>query len=385
LNKDDLKRFMVSDAILYDKSSEPIKTIVVYSGAIEKAKTSLDCGSIKYEVQPFYLAKLDGDASYAGLRGKIAAGEKLTKQDIMSIVFLPLEKQGTVHSQYPAQSKSCSFARFCKSCRRQNASKTHFACIFVTIHSEAVNCNERIPMEYPEQHKSRIAFLFVREKKDGTVRQSHLTIIILVAVAVAAILVLAALVLLVVYLSKTVSIGGADVEEDNRDTIIANLQAQITNLKNEIDNLDGINKGLGNENTRLKLLEEIREEELVESRRPTGFPMGSSGRTTLEEHEEDILTMYFNSDEGNTVISVGAGVVEAVVTDSEFGTRIIIDHQNGYKSVYTNNGQALVRVGDELGRRYILFLIGADNKTLVFQIYEGEEQIDPMDIMEIAG
>jgi hypothetical protein len=38
-----------------------------------------------------------------------------------------------------------------------------------------------------------------------------------------------------------------------------------------------------------------------------------------------------------------------------------------------------------LGRRYILFLIGADNKTLVFQIYEGEEQIDPMDIMEIAG
>jgi hypothetical protein len=92
LKKDDLGRFMVSDAILYNKTGEPVKTVVVYSGDIEKAKTSLDCGSIKYEVDAFYLAGLDGDARYDELSKKIEAGEKLAKQDLMSIVFLPLMK-----------------------------------------------------------------------------------------------------------------------------------------------------------------------------------------------------------------------------------------------------------------------------------------------------
>jgi hypothetical protein len=92
LKKDDLSRFMVSDAVLYNKSGMPVKTVVVYSGGIENAKTSLDCGSIKYEVDAFYLAGLDGDAKYEELRKKIEAGEKLAKQDLMSIVFLPLMK-----------------------------------------------------------------------------------------------------------------------------------------------------------------------------------------------------------------------------------------------------------------------------------------------------
>jgi molybdopterin converting factor small subunit len=92
LKKDDLKRFLVSDAIFYYKNGRPINTIVVYSGDIEKAKASLDCGSIQYEVEPFYLVKLDGDVRYDELRKKVAVGEKLTKQDLMSIVFLPLMK-----------------------------------------------------------------------------------------------------------------------------------------------------------------------------------------------------------------------------------------------------------------------------------------------------
>jgi hypothetical protein len=118
---------------------------------------------------------------------------------------------------------------------------------------------------------------------------------------------------------------------------------------------------------------------------PTGFPLGSSGRTSIETHEEDILTMYFNADEGNTIISVGSGVVEKIEEDEQYGVRLTIDHKNGYKSIYMNNGQPLVRVGDELGRRYILFMIGANNKALGFQIFDGEEQIDPMDIMDISG
>jgi hypothetical protein len=56
LNENDLKRFMVSDAILCYKKGRPVKTVIVYTGNIEKAKTALDFDSIRYNVDAFYLS-----------------------------------------------------------------------------------------------------------------------------------------------------------------------------------------------------------------------------------------------------------------------------------------------------------------------------------------
>jgi hypothetical protein len=90
--KEDLKRFMVSDAMLYHKEGKPVRTIVVYSADITQTETVLEAGSIRYEVEAFYMAKLDGDKAYDELKGKVKAGTPLSKQDLMSIVFLPLMK-----------------------------------------------------------------------------------------------------------------------------------------------------------------------------------------------------------------------------------------------------------------------------------------------------
>jgi hypothetical protein len=38
------------------------------------------------------MSSLDGDKIYADIKTKVAAGEPLTKQDLMSIVFLPMMK-----------------------------------------------------------------------------------------------------------------------------------------------------------------------------------------------------------------------------------------------------------------------------------------------------
>jgi septal ring factor EnvC (AmiA/AmiB activator) len=236
-------------------------------------------------------------------------------------------------------------------------------------------------MEYPEQRKGRVALLVVRELKDGTVRQSKIRIFYLV---VATLAVFVALIFLLVIVILT-NLGNTKEVVDERDGIIEDLNAAIAQLQIENSELSNKVSILSDAVATNAALEEIRAEELEESQRPTGFPLGSTGRTTIEENEEDRLTMIFNADEGNTVISVGAGKVEAIETDADYGSRIIIDHQNGYKSVYMNNGQPLVRVGDELGRRYILFLIGANNKSLRFQIFENEQQVDPMEIMEISG
>jgi hypothetical protein len=91
-NKDDLARFMVSDAMLYFKERKPIRTLVVYSSEIENTETALNAGSIRYGVEAFYMVRLDGDKEYERLRAKVEKREPLTKQDLMSVVFLPMMK-----------------------------------------------------------------------------------------------------------------------------------------------------------------------------------------------------------------------------------------------------------------------------------------------------
>ncbi|MDR1687622.1 MAG: DUF4423 domain-containing protein [Clostridiales bacterium] len=91
-NLKDLYRFMLSDAMLLYQEGKPIKTIVVYSSDIEETITAIDAGALQYGVEAFYMAKLNGDKAYAEIKAKIDAGENLTKQDLMSIVLLPMMK-----------------------------------------------------------------------------------------------------------------------------------------------------------------------------------------------------------------------------------------------------------------------------------------------------
>lgn len=91
---DDLARFMVSDAMLYLKERKRVKTIVVYTADIEYTITTLDAGAIKYSVDTFYMSILDGDKTYEAIRAKVAGRETLNKQDLMSIVFIPMMKSG---------------------------------------------------------------------------------------------------------------------------------------------------------------------------------------------------------------------------------------------------------------------------------------------------
>ena len=89
-DKKDLSRFMVSDAILHFNTGKQVRTIIVYSAEIKGTITTLDAGAIQYSVETFYMSALDGDKTYADMKAKIESGMPLTKQDLMSIVFLPM-------------------------------------------------------------------------------------------------------------------------------------------------------------------------------------------------------------------------------------------------------------------------------------------------------
>lgn len=119
------------------------------------------------------------------------------------------------------------------------------------------------------------------------------------------------------------------------------------------------------------------------ARMPVGFPMTSSASVEQADSEEPMVKLTAASD-GN-IMAAGAGVVSSITSDSAYLHCVRLDHGNGYISVYRNDGEVLVREGDEVVRSSILFVIGEDNTELGYQIiYEGE-YVDPMELINIDG
>lgn len=90
--RQDITRFLYYDTSLYCRDGRKIDTVVIYSSEITNAETSIDGGSIQYNIKAYYMYRLDGDEAYKYLYEKIKNGENLTNEDIMKLTFIPLMK-----------------------------------------------------------------------------------------------------------------------------------------------------------------------------------------------------------------------------------------------------------------------------------------------------
>ena len=129
--------------------------------------------------------------------------------------------------------------------------------------------------------------------------------------------------------------------------------------------------------------EEAMTQEAIESALPKGFPL--SGSAVMTEASEGNPMLIFSAQAGINVLTTGTGTVVSVDADETYGNKVIIDHGNGYQSIYRNGGTVLVKSGEVLGKGYILFRIGKDNQELGYQIMENDEYIDPMTLIDING
>ena len=59
--RDDISRFLYYDASLHYKSKKKIITIVIYSSEINDVDAHINCGSINYSIEAFYMNQLNGD------------------------------------------------------------------------------------------------------------------------------------------------------------------------------------------------------------------------------------------------------------------------------------------------------------------------------------
>lgn len=235
-------------------------------------------------------------------------------------------------------------------------------------------------MEQKNKRKNKFALLLVTENEEG-MKQKHISSGVVEAAAIVLFLIAVLIVCRFIYDSITL--------KDARSQIVEQL-VTINNLTDENEALNVENATLSSKVSVLSETvskktanEDAISQETVENALPKGFPL--SGSATMEESSEGDPMLIFNAASGVNVISSGTGTVVSVDADTEYGTRIVIDHGNGYTSIYRNAGTALVKSGEELGKGYILFSIGEDNQKLGYQITKDEEYIDPMTIIDING
>ena len=123
--------------------------------------------------------------------------------------------------------------------------------------------------------------------------------------------------------------------------------------------------------------------QIAEQSVPTDYPLtGSASMTVITDGDPMV---EFTATEGSTVVAAGKGVVTAVEEDEVYGNRVVIDHGNGYVSMYRNKGVSQVKAGDEVVSGTTLFMVTEDNRQLGYQIKENDVYIDPTTIIAIKG
>lgn len=124
------------------------------------------------------------------------------------------------------------------------------------------------------------------------------------------------------------------------------------------------------------------QEELEQQSLPTEYPLtGSAGIEVVSEGDPMVI---FTASDGMVVASA-RGTITVIEEDENYGNKVMVDHGNGYISVYCNRGDVQVKVGDEVSAGTTIFLIGDDNKQLIYQILQDNEYISPMEILYTPG
>lgn len=132
--------------------------------------------------------------------------------------------------------------------------------------------------------------------------------------------------------------------------------------------------------------EQKREAEIAQTYIPTGFPLKGSASYNKNETELDGNPIaMFHASRGTSVVATANGTVSSIAGDVGVGYIVMIDHGNGYFSVYRNGAVPKVKKGDVVTINTELFDIEEGKEMLGYQIIENERYIDPLNLMETYG
>lgn len=174
------------------------------------------------------------------------------------------------------------------------------------------------------------------------------------------------------------------------ETLNATLEAErVANqaLKAEYESeIAGLNNKLGilSETINQNVEEmELLKEEVSSYVTPTLLPL--TGSASIEVSEELGPMCTFRAGDGALIVTTAAGVVSELVKDPDLGYRVVLDHGNGYVTIYYNQGEPMVNVGDNVRQGTTLFVVEAINTQLIYQIAIDGVFVNPLEVMQISG
>lgn len=253
------------------------------------------------------------------------------------------------------------------------------------------------------KRKKRINYtlMVVSDSPDGSIRPFCLEQKLVTAAAVLIVLLL------------TVSIGVAA----HHSAALEKVRTAEKQQRTQIDELTQENQKLLAENAELSekvsLLsatvaqneetKEAQKKEEEEKKIPNGFPLAGpavileSSETAdmnadteaededTEDTQEKEPIVVFSAATGIKVIATATGTVETVEPDEAYGYKVVIDHDNGYTSVYRIAAEPLVSAGDEILAGTALYEIKSADERVGYQLTKDGTLIDPLDLLEVYG
>ncbi len=170
---------------------------------------------------------------------------------------------------------------------------------------------------------------------------------------------------------------------DSKEEAITALNDQIKELEAQIVTRDEKITILSETVNQKSLELDDLSEKLAAQSLPTDYPL--TGSASINEGTEGDPICIFSASSGITVIATATGVVTAVNEDTEYGHNVWVDHGNGYVTVYRNQGEPNVKLGDEVASGTTVFIVGENNTKVGYQIMKDGAYIDPMEMLSISG
>ncbi len=161
------------------------------------------------------------------------------------------------------------------------------------------------------------------------------------------------------------------------------LEETNKTLQEEIEGLNNKVTVLSDTITQMKATEEELTAQIEKFATPTLLPI--TGSATIEEVKEGDPMSIFTAAEGAVVVSTASGTVAEVGEDADYGHRVVIDHGNGYTTIYRYQADPLVATGDSVAQGGTLFIIGDEDTKLGYQITKDGTYLNPSEMMEIKG
>jgi septal ring factor EnvC (AmiA/AmiB activator) len=132
----------------------------------------------------------------------------------------------------------------------------------------------------------------------------------------------------------------------------------------------------------LRVVDPVPTQSFAASRGRLASPISGEVRVAeARRPESDGPGLEFQAPAGTPVRAVAAGRVAFSDTYGSYGRIVILDHGDGYYTVYGGLGGIEVRVGDDLSRRARIGAIGSDlsPSALFFEVRHGTRTLPPHD------